>query len=161
MRIMALTFLMAFLPGCFVPIGDANIMPYHKDEKRRMGLFKASTPEAQYDLAMTFCCEDVERRDYEVASRWFCQAAKGGYTKAAARLGDLFRSDKPPHLEAGKLPDNDILAYAWYSIGARWKDIESIRAKAEMDKKMTIPQIQAASVYVERFPDTPCVVSEF
>lgn len=148
--------------GCFAPTG--NILPYHADEVKRMkllGMADVQDKESQYKLAMTYCCEKQETRDYTVASRWFCRAAFDEHVPSQMMIANMYRTDPPEPLESVKLPGNDIIAYSWYSIAARGGDAEAMHNKHELEKRLTRPQMQAARLYIAKFPEMPCIIDEF
>ena len=127
---------------------------YDKINKRDTWLERAEKGDvySQYELANSYCCNNFEGgTDYAESFKWFCEAAKNGYSKAQVEVGKLYEHRKTfPNFEVKQDLEK---AYMWYSFAAKRASSQGVRLKKYLEQELNLEQKTRVKDYINNHPD--------
>lgn len=134
---------------------EEGLTKYQADKMAKSA--KASgNMEDYYNAGKAYCCGKAEVRDAALSLKSFCAVAKKNYKYAQKELGDLYRKDKKAELNNSGFPDDDLVAYAWYSMAAAQKISEAVDGQYEVAARLSFDELKKAKEYVSLYPAIPC-----
>lgn len=164
--IIALVALSSLLSGCLTAISTTAYGSYNAI-KRGQYLEAANKhdPEAQYRIGESYCCGSNHLFNNREALRWLCRAARQGHVLAQRKIGDIYRSDKGLDFlteyikekdHPNRLPQDDAVAFAWYSRAALQGDFEARRGAEAVLDLMERDDVMRSYEILENFPNMQC-----
>jgi len=102
----------------------------------------------------------VESGKKQEGMMWLCKAAFAGYSPAQSEIGNVYRSDKNKALKKSEFPNDDVLAYAWYSIAAANKNANAAGIQYEIASRLSFDELKKAKKMVADYPILPCEIKE-
>ncbi len=116
---LALCLLLVGCPGA-TTIPAMAVMGYDQTGKRaRLEKWaEGGDVYAQYDLARSYCCRQLEGElDAKKSLKWHCAAAKNGHSKAQLYLGKLYQGLEG--LRGVEIEQDLARAQMWYTLASR------------------------------------------
>jgi len=157
----------AVLASCSLPFtgnknGEANTA------RLRVQLTPAAQKgdaKAQFELGETYCCNSGKPGgliDNQVASQWFCRAAKGGYAPAMRSLGRLYAGDLVEGPSLGKAvrffakKADKATALMWLEAAISNGSEPAVDDGLALRRQMTAAQTAAATRMLGNWRRQPC-----
>ncbi len=120
---------------------------------------------AQFELAETYCCNSGEPGgliDNQIATQWFCRAAKGGYGPAMYSLGRLYAGDLLGGPSLGKAvrffakKADKATALMWLEVAISHASEPAVGDGLALRRQMTVAQTAAAARMLGDWRRQPC-----
>jgi TPR repeat protein len=106
-------------------------MTQTRDEYRKAA--EQGDAAAQYNLGIRYEKGEGIPQDYKEAVKWYRKAAEQGHADAQVILCFMYRDDR----DGTGVSPNNILAYAWASLGAMSSDRASVKLRNLIAKKLS------------------------
>lgn len=160
--------MMLLLVACESNVGKLGIYPeepeieYEAFPSEQLTLMAANgDAKAQLELGTRLCCGNEKEHDNKLGYTLICEAAKKGDTDAQYLLGEIHQQGvsfalSPYTLEPFLLPQDDAMAYMWYSIAAEKDHEEAKDAKEDLHEELTIHQLNRAIAGRKLWRRTSC-----
>lgn len=157
--------IIAFIPviSCS-PINFVTTAPalalgaYDTSEKRAKWLEYANKGDvyAQYELAKSYCCNEMEGSiDKAESAKWFCTAAKNGFARAQIEIGKFYEGIST--IEGMNYPQDNVKAFAWYSMAARRAVSEGMDRRKELKAKLSDDELRQAEKLLLNYQKLECI----
>lgn len=120
---------------------------------------------AQFDLGKTYCCNSGEPSgliDNQVATQWFCRAARGGYAPAMRSLGRLYAGDLLGGPSLGKAikffakKADKATALMWLEVAISHGGEQAVAEDLALRRQMTAGQTALAERMLGDWRRAPC-----
>ncbi len=120
---------------------------------------RAGDPEAQYQLARSYCCGIGPLYSTRKALRWYCESAKQGYTPAQVALADLYSDNEQDrqHDYLGKPPVDFVKAYMWYTVAAARGNPDAAQRRHELGNMMNPDIVLVSKQHAARWKQVDCL----
>lgn len=158
--------------------GDASALPALKkpavEESVESLLVKAEKGDrtAQFMLGEKACCTNpaegvvLAAEKNQIATSWYCAAARGGMDAAFYKLGEIYSGDlfNLPALEDYRAPMREgglrrpvSLALMWYQLAAEKGHAEALGAAIRLKNRMREEEAAIARQMKEKWQEMPCL----
>ena len=139
MRLTLIALLLAGVVGC-------DSMPQGLSASAQAVFRRAQQGEAaaQYNLGVMYYYGKGVPEDYTEAAKWYRKAAEQGHVTAQWMLGGIYYQG-----EDEGVPDNDVEAYAWFSVAATNGQEDLLGWLPKVKAKLTPEQLTEGQKRVE------------
>ena len=152
MRLTLIALLLAGVVGCDPtpeePVSEFDVTPEEPvpvdSETALVDAAEQGDAETQYKLGFMYEGSDSVPEDYTEAAKWYRKAAEQGHVTAQWMLGGIYY----PGEDEG-VPDNDVEAYAWFSVAATNGQEDLMGWLPEVKAKLTPEQLTEGQKRVE------------